>query len=176
MKRKRRNLHFVLLLVSVFVVLTGCVGQPSGTDTAPDAVDDVDAEREAPASSEEPKEREGDASASTDTSGGDGEVVVTYVIDGDTFETGYPDGTEDTVRLVGVDTPEVYSELSPKEFGGANAACLDDWTDRATSYVEKEAEGQNVRIEFEKPKDDVTTTTGCSPTRTQRRHTSTTGW
>lgn len=146
---KRRNILFVLLLVSV--AITGCVGQPSETDTTPESVDGVGTEGESPASStEEPSEREGnDTSTSTDASEEDNEVVVTYVIDGDTFDISYPDGEEDTVRLIGVDTPEVYSEVSPSEFGGANAACLDNWADRATSFVERNVEGQNVRIEFD---------------------------
>lgn len=136
---KRRNLLVLLLLT---VVLAGCVGQPSETDPDfNDGVDDVDTEGEAPSSStEEPSEQEEEDS---------GEVVVTYVIDGDTFDIRYPDGAEDTVRLLGVDTPEVYSEVSPSEFGGANAQCLDNWADRATSFVEKRAEGENVRIEFD---------------------------
>lgn len=145
---KRRNLLFVLLLVSV--ALTGCVGQPSDTDTTPEGVDGVDTEGEASGpSTEEPSEQEKERSTSSDTSEDPDEVLVTHVIDGDTFDIRYPDGTEDTVRLVGVDTPEVYSEVSPSEFGGANAACLDNRADRAKSFVERSIEDENVRIEFD---------------------------
>jgi micrococcal nuclease len=72
------------------------------------------------------------------------------VTDGDTFDIRYPNGTEDTVRLLGVDTPEVYSEVSPEEFGGANAKCLDGLADRATSFVERRVEDRNVRLSFDK--------------------------
>jgi micrococcal nuclease len=74
---------------------------------------------------------------------------VTRVVDGDTFDISFSNGTSDTVRLLGVDTPEVYSEVSPEEFGGANEACLDTWADRASSFVERRVEGQNVRLEYD---------------------------
>jgi micrococcal nuclease len=145
---KRRNILLVLLLVSV--ALTGCVGQTSETDTTPEDVDGIDTEGESSGpSTEEPSEKEKERSTSSDTSEDPDEVLVTHVIDGDTFDIRYPDGTEDTVRLVGVDTPEVYSEVSPNEFGGANAQCLDNRADRATSFVERRVEDENVRIEFD---------------------------
>jgi len=145
---KKRNL-LVLLLLTVFLV--GCLGQPPETDTTPDGVDNVETEGGVPSqSAEEPSGREGsDPSPSTDTPEAANEVLVTSVTDGDTFDIQYPDGTEDTVRLLGVDTPEVYSDVSPGEFGGANAACLDNWADRATTFVESSVEGEKVRIEFD---------------------------
>lgn len=149
---KLSNLFLVILLVTV--ALTGCVGQPSETDPDSDGGAGVDTGGEAPTSSSSPSAKESaepeeDTSASTDASENGGTVVVTSVTDGDTFDIQYPDGRDDTVRLLGVDTPEVYSKVSPGEFGGANAACLDNWADRATSFVESNVEGQNVRIEFD---------------------------
>lgn len=149
---KLRNLLLVILVVAV--ALTGCVGQPSETEPDSDGGMDVDTRGEAPTSSsssstEEPTEPEDDTSTSSGTSENDETVVVTSVTDGDTFDIQYPDGRDDTVRLLGVDTPEVYSEVSPSEFGGANAACLDNWADRATAFVESSIEGENVRIEFD---------------------------
>lgn len=146
---KPRTLLLVLLLGAV--ALAGCVGQPS--EAEPDSsVDTVDTEGEAPASSpsaEEATELEEDTSTSADTSEDGVTVLVTSVTDGDTFDIQYPNGTEDTVRLLGVDTPEANDEMSPSEFDGANEQCLDSWADRATSFVERNVDGQNVRIEFD---------------------------
>jgi micrococcal nuclease len=137
------------------VVLAGCIGQPSEPASDPDgSVDSVDTEGEAPASASSPSAKEAtepeeDKSMSTNTSENGVTVSVTSVTDGDTFDIQYSNGTDDTVRLLGVDTPEVYSEVSPSEFDGANAACLVNWANRATSFVENNVEGQNVRIEFD---------------------------
>jgi micrococcal nuclease len=54
---------------------------------------------------------------------------VVAVVDGDTIDVRLPDGSEDTVRLLGVDTPEVHVENDPAEFEGvpdtdAGRACL----------------------------------------------------
>jgi micrococcal nuclease len=143
----KRTLLVALLVLTVAV--TGCVGQPSETDPSPGDTDGVETEEDAPVadSAEESPERNDSTPASSGASGD--EVVVTHVIDGDTFDIQYQDGREDTVRLVGVDTPEVYSEVSPEEFGGANAVCLDDWADRATSFVEDSIEDEDVRIGFD---------------------------
>jgi len=43
-------------------------------------------------------------------------ATVTRVVDGDTVEIEYPNGTADTVRLIGVDPPEVHAENDPAEF------------------------------------------------------------
>jgi micrococcal nuclease len=56
-------------------------------------------------------------------------VTVTRVVDGDTFDVRFANGSTDTVRLLGVDTPEVYGENDPTEFEGvpdteAGRACL----------------------------------------------------
>lgn len=137
------KLLFALLILSV--VLAGCVAQPSESDNSEENIDTEGDE----SSTTETIEPEDNTDTSTDSSEDSDEVVVTHVTDGDTFDIRYLNGTEDTVRLLGVDTPEVYSEVSPEEFGGANSACLDNWADRATSFVERNVEGQNVRIEFD---------------------------
>jgi len=78
--------------------------------------------------------------------------TVTRVIDGDTMEVEYADGTEETVRLLGVDTPETtLSRVSPDEFVGipdtkAGRDHLYNWGERATEFAEDELEGEEVRI------------------------------
>jgi len=46
------------------------------------------------------------------------EASITAVVDGDTVRVAYDNGIEDTVRLVGVDTPEVHTTNDPTEFEG----------------------------------------------------------
>jgi micrococcal nuclease len=134
---------FLLVLLLLTVALAGCVEQSSEPS---DGVETPSVDENSPAES---PDTEGNTETSSETSEDSDEVVVTHVTDGDTFDIQYPNGTEDTVRLLGVDTPEVYSEVSPEEFSGANAECLDTWADRATSFVERRVEGQNVRMEFD---------------------------
>ncbi len=63
-------------------------------------------------------------------------------VDGDTMEIEYASGTEDTVRLLGVETPETtLSRVSTDEFAGipdttAGRDHLLNWGDRATALAE----------------------------------------
>jgi micrococcal nuclease len=56
------------------------------------------------------------------TTGGDGDrtvgVTVVEVIDGDTVDVRYGNGSVERVRLLGVDTPEVHVEVDPAEYEG----------------------------------------------------------
>jgi len=86
-------------------------------------------------------------------------VTVTRVIDGDTMEIEYANGTEDTVRLLGVDTPETtLSRVSPDEFAGipdttAGRDHLFNWGERATTFAEDELEGTQVQMVFDPDSD-----------------------
>lgn len=76
---------------------------------------------------------------------------VTAVVDGDTVEVAYPDGTRETVRLLGVDAPETRGETSPAEFEGvpdtpAARDCLRRWGERATAVAERRLAGREVRV------------------------------
>jgi len=87
----------------------------------------------------------------------DGQPVTTTVIDvvdGDTVDIRYSNGTTDTVRLLGVDTPEVNTDVSPDEFEGvadtaAGRACLRDWGKRASEYARQELAGEAVEVRFD---------------------------
>jgi micrococcal nuclease len=46
---------------------------------------------------------------------------VTEVVDGDTIEVELPDGTEEDVRYIGIDTPETVKPETPVECGGPRA-------------------------------------------------------
>lgn len=78
-------------------------------------------------------------------------VSVERVIDGDTMEVQFPDGEIDTIRLLGVDTPETYDQNDPEEFEGipnntAGADWLAQWGDRATTFATEELADEEVRI------------------------------
>ncbi|WP_075937192.1 lamin tail domain-containing protein [Halosegnis longus] len=80
-------------------------------------------------------------------------VTVTRVVDGDTLDIEYANGTADTLRLVGVDTPEVYGENDPAEFEGvpetqAGRDCLRQWGERASDRMGR-LDGETVRIAFD---------------------------
>ena len=49
-------------------------------------------------------------------------ATVSRVIDGDTVEVSYPDGTTETVRLIGIDSPESVDPDRPLECGALEAA------------------------------------------------------
>jgi len=64
-------------------------------------------------------------------------VTVLTVVDGDTVDIRYDNGTTDTVRMLGIDTPEVYGGNDPAEFEGvpdsrAGRDCLGEAGDAAS--------------------------------------------
>ena len=48
-------------------------------------------------------------------------VKVTHVVDGDTIDVALPDGGEETVRYIGIDTPETVKPDTPVQCGGPEA-------------------------------------------------------
>src|SRR5262245_18351010 len=49
-------------------------------------------------------------------------VTITHVVDGDTIKVKFADGTTDTVRLIGIDTPETVDPESPVQCFGPEAS------------------------------------------------------
>lgn len=85
-------------------------------------------------------------------------VDVTAVTDGDTVDVRLPDGSEDTVRLLGIDTPEVYAENDPTEFEGipdsqAGARCLQAAGEDASAYLGERLSEGNVTLVFDPDSD-----------------------
>jgi micrococcal nuclease len=85
-------------------------------------------------------------------------VTVTRVVDGDTLKIRYENDTTDTVRLLGIDTPEIHSENTPDEFEGvpdtdAGRACLERYGEEASAYLDELVEGERVRLEFDEQSD-----------------------
>lgn len=72
-------------------------------------------------------------------------ATATEIVDGDTIKTQGPE-TEKTIRLIGVDTPEVYSKVSPQEFNASDEECLDNYADKASEYAEKQVLHRQVKL------------------------------
>jgi len=78
-------------------------------------------------------------------------VTVTRVVDGDTVDVRYANGSTDTVRLLGVDTPEVNTENDPAEFEGvpdtgAGRDCLRSAGESASAFAERLLAGEEVTL------------------------------
>jgi len=169
---RSRSVGVVVLVVCV--VLAGCSGGPSettsdsGTDRpaspAASTIDDsggsADATSEAAGTT---RATRATGSAPTTGPGIEGErdtvpsigasrsALVTRVIDGDTVEVRYRNDTTDTIRLLGVDTPEVSGDVSPDEFEGvpdteAGRDHLREWATRASAFAREELSGKEVEI------------------------------
>ena len=86
------------------------------------------------------------------TEGTEWDVTITRVIDGDTVEAQFPNGEVDTIRLLGVDTPETnLNSVSPTEFEGisdttAGSDHLLNWGENASNYAEQQLNNQDVRV------------------------------
>ena len=145
----QRTCLFILVNVALLVAVAGCAGNPvdeSATPTEPKT---------------EPESTENTDITDSQT------VTATRVIDGDTMEIKYQNGTEDTVRLLGVDTPETtLSRVSPDEFAGisdttAGRDYLFEWGERATTLAEDELSDEQVEIRIDSESDRRGYSGGC---------------
>ncbi|MFB6155676.1 MAG: lamin tail domain-containing protein [Haloferacaceae archaeon] len=77
-------------------------------------------------------------------------ATVTRVVDGDTVEVRFDDGETESVRLLGVDSPEVRGDVSPDEFGLPDTAearaWLREWADRASAFATRRLADARVRV------------------------------
>lgn len=86
------------------------------------------------------------------------QVTVTNVVDGDTLDVQYENGTTDTVRLLGVDTPETYGENTPDEWEGvpdtqAGKDCLRSEGEDAKAFMKNNLEGKQITLKFDSESD-----------------------
>lgn len=93
------------------------------------------------------------ASVPSEISGGEArQATVMRVIDGDTVEIEFDSGETDTIRLIGVDTPETsLGDVSPDEYEGipetqAARDHLYNWGQRASKFATEQLDGQQVRV------------------------------
>ncbi|MBM3948911.1 MAG: nuclease [SAR202 cluster bacterium] len=71
---------------------------------------------------------------------------VTRVVDGDTVDIAFSDGTQ-RIRLLGIDTPEISSRNEPNKYGNiTDTVCLDDWGAKATETMATALEEMNVEV------------------------------
>lgn len=78
-------------------------------------------------------------------------ATVVEIVDGDTIDVRFEDGNEERIRLLGVDTPEVYGNVNPGEYEGipdteAGQRCLDGWADNASQYATDQLAGKTVTV------------------------------
>lgn len=131
-------------------------GESDDSDTSTD--DSEASEQDGPDSSSSAEDgnedSETDSSTNGPSSGTEWTVTVERVIDGDTIEVRFPNGEVDTVRLLGVDTPETYGQSDPTDFEGipdntAGDDWLANWGDQATAFATEELADREVRIEVD---------------------------
>ena len=87
------------------------------------------------------------------------EATVTQVTDGDTVEVRLENGTTDTVRLLGVDTPETtLSKTDPTQYGYDDTRAARDFAlergQKAKEYAEQRLAGSEVTVVMD-PKSDA---------------------
>ncbi len=70
---------------------------------------------------------------------------VTHVVDGDTIDVELPDGSEETVRYIGIDTPETVKPGTPVQCGGP----------KAHEVNERLVGGRTVTLRFDAERRDV---------------------
>ena len=86
------------------------------------------------------------------TTGGEGrQATVTRVVDGDTVDVRFADGSTDKVRLLGVDSPELDGRNRPDEFEGvpdteAGRRCLEGAAHEASAFAERHLAGTTVEV------------------------------
>ena len=95
---------------------------------------------------------------STSSISGSVTVTVTSAADGDTVDIEYQNGSTDTVRLLGVDTPEVNVENSPGEFEGVPSTqegedCLRSAGEEASQFTKDTLVGKTVTLKFDSQSD-----------------------
>ena len=78
-------------------------------------------------------------------------VTVTDVMDGDTFDCILPNGTEERVRILGIDTPETTASGNNEyEYGDiTDLDCLATWGLTAKSFAQLKLDDKEVYIEFD---------------------------
>ena len=79
-------------------------------------------------------------------------VLVLKVIDGDTIDVQLPNGVTESVRMLGVDTPEKVPQRNrPNEYDEiTNLTCLAEWGVRAAEFTKSMLEGKHVYIELDR--------------------------
>lgn len=77
------------------------------------------------------------------------EGTLTEIIDGDTYDFESNSGKEYRIRILGVDTPEVFDDNDPEFWANCNfnETYLTEWGRKSTEFVEDNFEGKQAIIE-----------------------------
>jgi micrococcal nuclease len=151
----------VAAVVCLLVVLAGCSG-PTGTTQTPTGdvastgqppVTTTDADS-TPTVSPTASQSMTATTRMTPPSARRWTVTVTEVVDGDTMDVRFENGSTGRVRLLGVDTPEVHVENDPAEFEEipeteAGAAWLAGWGENASEFARTKLAGETVTISLD---------------------------
>lgn len=127
---------------------------PSSDDSTSDSPDDSTSD---PSSDDSTSDSPDDATDSGQKTSWT--VTVLSVTDGDTMDVRMPDGSTDTIRLLGVDTPETTaSRTDPSEWedipdNAAGREWLEQWGAEANNYAEERLGGQEIYIEVDSESD-----------------------
>jgi len=78
-------------------------------------------------------------------------VNVIHVVDGDTFDAVFPAGTEERIRLLGIDTPETTANSNNEhEYGNiTDLDCLASYGLEAKTFAESWLDGKALSIQFD---------------------------
>tara|TARA_Y100000814_G_scaffold267799_1_gene222424 strand:- start:106 stop:1134 length:1029 start_codon:yes stop_codon:yes gene_type:complete len=72
---------------------------------------------------------------------------ISKIIDGDTFDLGWTTGEVYRVRILGIDTPEIYSTNTSYEYEGiTNTQCLHSWGLKATEFAQNTLLNKQVTV------------------------------
>ncbi|WP_370515918.1 thermonuclease family protein [Halapricum sp. CBA1109] len=126
-----------LVFVALLTVLAGCSGAPEPGSAGPLPT--------------------GTANGSV-PDGTTHEVTVVSVADGDTVDVRFANGTTDTVRLLGIDTPEVHVEVDPSQYEGFDdtegvRSCLRAAGEDASGVVADRVDGETVTLAMDPESD-----------------------
>ena len=121
-----RRSRVPVLTLSALVLIAGCTAGVSPTNPATDSAGSGSLEQGAP-------------------------VTVVKVTDGDTMDVSFAEGREETVRHLGVDTPEVRGENTPSRWEivpdtQAGRDWLEEWRSKASAFATDELDGERVEI------------------------------
>lgn len=141
----------ILILLIVTIVLTGCIDttQPPTPESTITATDSPTLTATSPTGTNTPPPTE---VASGPDEGTEWTVTIMRVRDGDTMEAEFPNGEIDTLRLLGVDTPETtLSRVNPDEFEGIPDTAVGrdhmfNWGERATDFTTNELAGKEAVV------------------------------
>jgi len=148
----------IILIVCLFLplALTGC-STPEGETTPTPSIDESETQTPASTVANNTHAPLSTPSATpTETPSGFEyglryKVQVIDVIDGDTIDVVLLDGSEERVRLLGIDSPEILaSRNEPGEYDNiTDLECLENWGIEAKHYVISIVEGNETEIEFD---------------------------